>query len=216
MLLPQLFDTVSMKSPQNPTPLKLPPTIQSPPKSRTIISTREITPSIPHPTYPILCTFLRKPTNQSSGGVVDDVAIHSPTILPSLILTPSKTAPFNRISFNFSLNFLSSSAWFLVRSGEMSLKFSEFENFWDSGTTLHLTATDSIFKLTSWFLPKSALSISSASLSLSTHRSYPSHDTVSKSQVPSYLLQPFHPHPHFPVYPLLQPCLFSSPCPMSQ
>ena len=30
------------------------------------------------PTYPILYTFLWKPTNQSSGGVVDDMAIHSP------------------------------------------------------------------------------------------------------------------------------------------
>ena len=28
------------------------------------------------PTYPILYTFLWKPTNQSSGGVVDDMAIH--------------------------------------------------------------------------------------------------------------------------------------------
>ena len=47
-----------------------------------------------------------------------------PTILPLLILTPSKTSPCIRISFNFSLSFLSSSACFLVRSGEikMSLK----------------------------------------------------------------------------------------------
>ena len=78
-----------------------------------------------------------------------------PTIHPLLILTPSKTSPFIRISFNFSLSFLSSSACFLVRSGEikMSLKFSEFESFRDPETTLHLTATDSIFKLTSRFLP---------------------------------------------------------------
>ena len=87
-----------------------------------------------------------------------------PTILPLLILTPSRTSPFIRISFNFSLSFLSSSACFLVRSGEikMSLKFSEFESFRDSETTLHLTATDSIFKLTSRFLPMSAISLSSA------------------------------------------------------
>ena len=84
-----------------------------------------------------------------------------PTILPLLILTPSKTS-FIRISFNFSLSFLSSSACFLVRSGEikMSLKFSEFESFRDPETTLHLTATDSIFKLTSRFLPMSAVSLS--------------------------------------------------------
>ena len=30
------------------------------------------------PTYPILYTFLWKPTNQLSEGVVDDMAIHSP------------------------------------------------------------------------------------------------------------------------------------------
>ena len=30
------------------------------------------------PIYPILYTFLWKPINQSSGGVVDDMAIHSP------------------------------------------------------------------------------------------------------------------------------------------
>ena len=63
-----------------------------------------------------------------------------PIILPSLILTPSKTSPFIRISFNFSLSFLSSSGCFLVGSGKikMFLKFSEFENFWDPETTLHL------------------------------------------------------------------------------
>ena len=32
----------------------------------------------PIPIYPILYTFLWKPTNQSSGGIVDDMAIHSP------------------------------------------------------------------------------------------------------------------------------------------
>ena len=87
-----------------------------------------------------------------------------PTILPLLILTPSKTSPFKRISFNFSPSFLSSSVGFLVRSGEikMSLKFSEFKSFRDPETTLYLTATDSIFKLTSRFLPMSAISLSSA------------------------------------------------------
>ena len=81
-----------------------------------------------------------------------------PTILPLLILTPSKTYPFIQIFFNFSLSFLPS-ACFLVRSGElkMSLKFSEFESFRDPETNLHLTATDSIFKLTCRFLPLSAI-----------------------------------------------------------
>ena len=122
------------------------------------------------PTYPIIYAFLWKPTNQLSGRVVDDMAIYSSynNIFPLLILTPFKTSPFIRISFNFSLSFLSSSACFQVRSGEikMSLKFSEFKSFRDPETTLHLTATDSIFKLTSRLLPLSAISLSSAPLFL--------------------------------------------------
>ena len=138
------------------------------------------------PIYPILYTFLwNPPTSQAEGSLMTWPTL--PTILPLLILTPSKTSPFIRISFSFSLSFLSFSACFLVRSGEikMSLKFSEFESFRDPETTLHLTATDSIFKLTCRFLPMSAISLSSTPLFLNPPILHPSPDTASKSQVPS-------------------------------
>ena len=103
-----------------------------------------------------------------------------------IYLTPSKT--FIQISFNFSLSFLSSSGCFLERSGhsgeiKMSLKFSEFESFRDPKTTLHLTATDSIFKIVDSY--QCLQYHSPQPLSSSTHRSYPSLDTASKSQVHS-------------------------------
>ena len=94
-----------------------------------------------------------------------------PTILPLLILTPSKTSPFIRISFNFSLSFLSSSACFLVRSGEikMSLKFSEFESFRAPKTTLHLTATYSL----NWYGSQGLRKISDSLLLLYAQRLIP-------------------------------------------
>ena len=48
------------------------------------------------PIYPILYTFLWKPINQSSRGLTWPSTL--PTILPLLILTPSKTSPFIWIS----------------------------------------------------------------------------------------------------------------------
>ena len=107
-----------------------------------------------------------------------------PTILPLLILTPSKTSPFIQISFNFSFSFLSSSACFLVRSGEikMSLNFSEFESFQKPlSTWLPLTPSSNSqvdsYQCLQYHSPQPPSS--------STHWFYPSPDTASKSQVPN-------------------------------
>ena len=91
-----------------------------------------------------------------------------PTILPLLILTPSGKSPFVRVSFNFSRSFISSSACFLVRSGEIKISFrrSELESFRESAITLHLSATGSILTLINLLLPFSAAKSSSPPLFL--------------------------------------------------
>ena len=163
MLFLKLFDAVLMKSTKIHSPLQTHPHNLTPPSlymklplNLIIPIVSKFHPNLPYPIYIPLETHhqpVKRRGRRWHGHPL------SPTILPLLFLTPSKTSPFIRISFSFCLSFLSSSACFLVRSGEikMSLKFSEFENFRDPETTLHLTATDSIFKLR--FLPMSAISL---------------------------------------------------------
>ena len=82
MLFLELFDTVLMKSTKIHHS-KFSPTISHPPVPPLCKNYPLTSPSFPLypnsiPIYPILYTFLWKPTNQSSGGIVDDMAIHSP------------------------------------------------------------------------------------------------------------------------------------------
>ena len=80
MLFLELFDTVLMKSAKIHHHSKLSLKISHPLSEKNYPFT---SPSFPLylnsiPIYPILYTFLWKPTNHSSGGIVDDIAIHSP------------------------------------------------------------------------------------------------------------------------------------------
>ena len=88
MLFLELFDTVLMKSTKIHSPLRTLSHNLTPPSLHVKLSLE--TPYFPLypnsiPIYPLLYTFLWKPTNQSSGGIVDDMVIHDPTILPLLI-----------------------------------------------------------------------------------------------------------------------------------
>ena len=80
MLSLKLFDTVLMKTTQIHSSLQTPTPNLTPPLCKYYPLTSPSFPLYPNPIpiYPILYTFLWKPTNQSSGGIVDDMAIYSP------------------------------------------------------------------------------------------------------------------------------------------
>ena len=80
MLSFKLFDTVLMKTTQIHSSLQTLTHNLTPPLCKYYPLTSPSFPLYPNPIpiYPILYTFLWKPTNQSSGGIVDDMAIHSP------------------------------------------------------------------------------------------------------------------------------------------
>ena len=80
MLSLKLFDAVQMKTTQIHSSLQTPTHNLTPPLCKYYPLTSPSFPLYPNPIpiYPILYTFLWKPTNQSSGGIVDDMAIHSP------------------------------------------------------------------------------------------------------------------------------------------
>ena len=81
MLFLELFDTVLMKSTKIHSSLQTLTHNLTPPSLHVSLPHKNpIIPIYPNsiPIYPTLYTFLWKPINQSSGGVVDDMAIYSP------------------------------------------------------------------------------------------------------------------------------------------